>query len=55
MRSSSVEFFQKSFFLIEKGLEEVRKMVKVLESTKSMDELIQSGVVEPLRTAWLRD
>ena len=45
----------KSFFLIEKGLEEVRETAKALEPTKSLDELLQSGVAEPLRTAWLGD
>lgn len=45
---------QKAFFLIEKGLEEVRETAKALEPTKSMDELLQSGVFEPLRSCWLR-
>ena len=44
---------QKSFFLIEKGLQEVQEVAKRLEPTKSIDELLQSGVVEPLRIAWL--
>lgn len=44
---------QKSFFLIEKGLNEIRETAQALEPTKNIDELLQNGVVEPLRTAWL--
>lgn len=46
---------QKSFFLIEKGLQEVREIAKALEPAKSIDEIIQNGVVEALRIAWLGD